>query len=102
MARPLEPRLIHVDLKPFIARAEPLPGNSASWPQILRLAQSAAELFQLASPYAPGLTYVGALARIEGPSTVAGMPSLFSAGGSGLDLASALGACIGEMTEYAS
>jgi ribosomal protein S12 methylthiotransferase accessory factor len=90
--RMLEPRLVNRNVKPAAA---------ASDVRLLQLAGRADELFQLGSPYAPGLVYVGGMARLDRLLDAPGAAVPLSGGGSGLDLAAALGGCLGEIVEYA-
>ncbi|MBL8587716.1 MAG: YcaO-like family protein [Methylobacteriaceae bacterium] len=65
------------------------------------LAPRCERLFLIASPWAPGLTMVGAQTDPLAFGALAGAPRL-SATGSGDDLASALVSCLGEMAERLS
>jgi ribosomal protein S12 methylthiotransferase accessory factor YcaO len=96
----LEPRLINRDIKTVaatLAAAQP-EGPDA---RLLGLAGRTEELFQLGSPYARGLVYIGGMARLDRFLNEPGEPVSLSGGGSGLDLATALAACLGETVEYA-
>jgi ribosomal protein S12 methylthiotransferase accessory factor len=98
--RMLEPRLVDRNVKPAAAAlAEAARGHPDS--RLLALGERTDELFQLGSPYAPGLVYVGGMARLDRLLATSGATVPISGGGTGLDLAAALGACLGETVEYA-